>query len=140
MNRIETIDWLHGLAEEWVDDPESDVVYCEQDGNRLAVRMRQQTRDFTTVWFEVGDRSLRYEAYVLPEPPLNREEVYRICLIRNDRAWRAHFALDRHGDVYLRGRLSLEVLSENEIESALGEIYELVEITFRPLLRAGFRR
>lgn len=138
MNTEQTIVWLGEVAAEWVADTESDVVYCERDGNRWAVRMKQQTRDFTTVWFEVGDRSLRWEAYVLPAPSRGLDDVYRLCLVRNQRAWRAHFGIDHGGDIYLRGRLALELVSRAEVDFALAEIYELVEITFRPLLRVGF--
>ena len=56
----------------WVADPDSDVVYAEKVEGRLAVRMRQQVREATTVWFWVGDRSLIAEAYVIPAPAERR--------------------------------------------------------------------
>lgn len=136
MDKEATLRWIGQLAERWVSEETSDVTYCEQDGSRWALRIRQTTRDFTTVWLEVGDRSLRYEAYILPAPVSNLEEVYRLCLRRNEKAWRVHFTLSDDSDLFLRGRLALELVSEHELESALGEIYELVEITFRPLLRS----
>ena len=98
--------------------------------------MKQRTRDFTTVWFEVGDRSLRYEAYVLPSLAANLEEAYRLCLRWNEKAWRVHFTLDAEGNLFLRGRIALELLSKHEVESAMAEIYEWVEHSFRPLLRS----
>ena len=75
---------------------------------RWAVRMRQTVRDATTVWWEIGQRSLRCEAYVLPAPESDPSEVHRQCLVRNATAWRIHFAVDREGAVVLRGRLPLE--------------------------------
>ena len=136
MNKQEAISWIGRLAQQWVSDPKSDVVYAEPDGPRWAVRIKQRTRDFTTVWFDVGDRSLRYEAYVLPAFPANAEEVYRLCLRWNERAWRVHFTLDADGNLFLRGRIALALLSTHEVESAVAEIYELVELSFRPLLRS----
>ncbi len=122
------------LARGWVEDPASDVVHCEEVEGRWAVRMRQRTRDFTTVWFEVGDRSVRYEAYVIPA--LGAWEADRLCMRWNERAWRAHFSTDGNGDIYLRGRLALDRVTADELDSALAEIYEQVEVAFRPLLRA----
>ena len=63
---------LAEVVEEWVADPDSDVVYAEKVEGRLAVRMRQQVREATTVWFWVGDLSLIAEAYVIPAPARRR--------------------------------------------------------------------
>ena len=92
----------------WVDDPQSDVLWAGDHGGRRGVRMRQTVRDFTTVWFEVGDRTLAVEAGVLPEPRFHHLEVYRQCLARNTGARRLHFALDGEGEILLVGRIPVE--------------------------------
>ena len=138
MARDEIVRLVNKVGAGWVADPDSDVVYTEELDGRTAVRVAQQTRDFTTVWFEVGDRTLTTEAYVLPAPPRGREEVYRQCLFRNLNARYVHFAIDKDGEIYLRGRMSLDHASESALEAVLAEVYELVEIAFRPLIRAGF--
>ncbi len=101
--------------------------------------MAQQVRDFTTVWFEVGDLTVGYEAYVLPPAPGDVAEVHRQCLVRNARSWRAHFAVDPEGSVYLFGRVPLDHLSGDEFDAVLGALYEMVEMSFRSLIRAGFQ-
>jgi hypothetical protein len=121
----------------WVEDPESDVEYAEELEGRWAVRMRQQARDATTVWFEPGERSLSYEAYVLPVPD-GSEAVYHQALVRNHRAWRCFFALDGEGGLVLRGRLPADRVTFEELDRVLGEIYEMVEISFRSLVRLAF--
>lgn len=126
------------MTDRWVADPESDVVYAELVDERWAVRIRQRVRDYTTVWFDVGTRSMRWEAYVLPAPARQREEVYRQCLVRNAATWRVHFAVDRHGEIVLRGRLALGAVGERELEHVLAEIYDLVEVSFPGLRRAAF--
>jgi hypothetical protein len=118
----------------WLDDPESAVEYAEELEGRWAVRMSQLTRDATTVWFDPQERSLVYEAYVLPVPDA-AAAVYRHALIRNGRAWRAFFALDGEGGLVLRGRLPASRVTHEELDLVLGEIYEIVEVSFRPLLR-----
>ena len=140
MGRAELTERLGAVFGSWVDDPESDVVAAELVEGRWAVRMAQTTRDFTTVWVEPGDRTVGFEAYVLPSPPERLEEVYRLLLVRNHRAWRAHFATDPGGDIYLRGRIEAEQAGEETLQYVFAEIYELVDLTFRPLLRTGFGR
>lgn len=121
----------------WVDDPGSSVEYAEEVEGRWAVRMRQDVRDATTVWFEVGERSLQFEAYVMPEP-LAPTEVHRQALVRNARAWRCFFAVDAEGAVVLRGRLSADRVTLDELDRVLGEVFETIELAFRPMIRAGF--
>ena len=128
---------LEERIELWLEDPGSSVEYTEELEGRVAVRMRQETRDATTVWFEVGERSLEFEAYFMPAPP-SPEEVHRQALARNMSAWRVFFALDGEGSVVLRGRLPAERVTLEELDFVLGEIYEKVEVAFKPMIRAGF--
>ena len=121
----------------WVEDEEGSVEYAEEVEGRWAVRMRQETRDATTIWFTVGERSLEFEAYVLPEPRAPAE-VHRLALKRNARAWRCFFALDAENAVVLRGRLAAERVTVQELDRVLGEVYETIELAFRPMVRAGF--
>lgn len=121
----------------WLDDPDSAVEYAEEVEGRWAVRMSQVVRDATTVWFEIGERSLWFEAYVLPAPSFV-PEVHRQALVRNSRAWRAFFALDADGAIVLRGRLAAAQVTSGELDRVLGEVYETVELAFGPMVRAGF--
>jgi len=102
--------------------------------------MRQTVRDYTTVWFAVGERTVAIEAYVLPAPRSRKEQVYRQALARNTGTRRIHFALDRLGDLILYGRIPVGELSEQELELTLGEVYEVVEVSFRRLAAAAFDR
>ena len=130
-------DILEQRISAWLDDAESDVEYAELVEGRWAVRMRQQTRDATTVWFDVGQRSLSYEAYVLPVPE-GSTGVYHEALTRNARGWRAYFALDSEGGLVLRGRLAAEAVTMAELDLVLGEIYDMVEMSFRSLVHRAF--
>lgn len=121
----------------WLDDEASSVEYAEEVEGRWAVRMRQETRDATTVWFDVGERSLLFEAYVLPAP-LAPAEVHRQALVRNARAWRAFFAVDGEGAIVLRGRLAADRVTLEELDRVLGEVFDTIELAFRAMVRAGF--
>lgn len=131
---------LERVIEGWVVDPEMAVEYAEEVDGRWAVRMAQESRDFTTIWFSPNERTLRYEAYVLPTPPQHIEEIYRQCLFRNQHAWRAHFSIRPDGGVYLDGRIANEAVTETELGFVVAEIYQWVEVSFRSLLRVGFGR
>lgn len=126
---------LRLAIERWLTDPESDVEYAEKLDGRWAVRMRQQAREATTVWFEPGPRSLRAEAYVLPPPARNAGRIHAFLLRRNETMWRCSFSIDRHGAVFLRGRLATGHVTLDELDLLLGEIYDTVESSFRTLLR-----
>ncbi|MGH8870483.1 MAG: YbjN domain-containing protein [Acidimicrobiia bacterium] len=126
---------LERRIQDWLEDPESSVEYAEEVEGRWAVRMRQETRDATTVWFTVGERSLEYEAYVLPVHE-GTAQLFRQALQRNMRAWRSFLALDEEGGLVLRGRMADAHVTDLELDLAMGEIYETIEVGFRPLLRS----
>jgi hypothetical protein len=124
---------LERRIETWLADPDSSVEYAEEVEGRWAVRMRQETRDATTVWFTVGERSLEYEAYVLPVTE-GSVAVLAQALNRNMRGWRAYFAVDAEDGLVLRGRMAESSVTDLELDYALGEIYETIEVSFRLLL------
>lgn len=126
---------LREAIDRWLADPESDVEYAEQLDGRWAVRMRQQVREATTVWFDAGPRSLRAEAYVLPPPSRNTDQIHSFLLRRNETMWRCSFSIDRHGAIFIRGRIASEHLTTDELDLLLGEIYDTVESSFRTVLR-----
>jgi hypothetical protein len=128
------------VTDAWLEDPESAVVWAGYHEGRRGVRMRQTVRDMTTVWFAVGQRTVTIEAYVLPKPPQHAAEVYRQALARNAGTRRMSFALDRLGDLVIVGKIPVDHLSEVELDLALGEVYDLVEVAFPGLVRAAFDR
>jgi hypothetical protein len=137
---VTAVELVATVTERWLADPDSDVVWCGDHEGRRGVRMRQTVRDLTTVWFDVGARTVRLEAYVLPKPLGSGAEVYRQALVRNVGTRRIHFALDRLGDLVLVGRIPVGEVSEEELELALGEVYELIEVSFPGLVTAGIGR
>lgn len=129
---------LEQRIERWVEDPEGSVEYAELVDGRWATRMRQEVRDATTVWWDLGQRTLRAEAYVLPPPAKRVSEVYRLCLVRNASTFRVAFALDQEEAIVLRSRVAVEHLTEVVLDQILGEMYEQVEVTFPLLVRLAF--
>jgi hypothetical protein len=129
---------LEAVTTAWVEDPESDVVWAGEHERRWGIRMAQHARDFTTIWFDVGERTLSVAAYLLPDPPRGHAEIYRLCLLRNASSWPVAISLDPRGDLYVRGRLRLSEVAPDTIDGLVGAVYEIVELTFKPLVRIGF--
>ena len=67
--------------------------------------MTGEEKDVTTVWFTLGQRTLRYETYVMPAPEENHAQFYEHLLRRNDRLVGAHFSIGAEDAVFLRGEL-----------------------------------
>jgi Putative bacterial sensory transduction regulator len=105
---------------------------------RWYVRMRGEEKDFTTVWLTLGQRTLRYETYVMPAPEENQAVFYEHLLRRNDGLVGAHFSIGAEDAVFLRGELPVAVLDAAELDRILGTLYAAVERCFRPALAIGF--
>lgn len=110
----------------------------EGDEIRWYVRMRGEEKEFTTVWLTLGQRTLRYETYVMPAPTENTEELYELLLRRNEKLVGARFSIGVEDAVFLRGELFLSSLTESELDRIIGTLYSTVEQCFKPLLRIGF--
>ena len=108
---------------------------------RWYVRFSCEGRDASTIYLDLGQRSLRFELYFMPDPPAHHEELYRWLLRRNHHSlYGARFSLGSDGDVYVVGRVLYEHLTDEELDRVIGVCYELVETWFQPAIRIGFRR
>ncbi len=105
---------------------------------RWYVRMRGEEKEFTTVWLTLGQRTLRYETYVLPAPEENAAELYENLLRRNERLVGAHFSIGIEDAVFLRGEMPAGTVSLAELDRALGTLYAQVEQCFQGFLRIAF--
>jgi hypothetical protein len=110
----------------------------EGDEYRWYVRLRGDAKEFTTVWLTLGQRTLRYEAYVMPAPEENAAVLYENLLRRNQRLVGVHFAIGIEDAVFVNGELPLVALSENELDRVIGSLYATVEDCYQGLLRIGF--
>lgn len=129
--------WLAELAAEH--DHIVAVDRTNDTGPRWFVRMRGDEKEFTTVWLTLGQRTLRYETYVLPAPEENDAELYEHLLRRNEALVGAHFSIGIEDAVFLRGEMPVGQVSLAEIDRVLGTLYAQVEQCFQVLLRIAFR-
>ncbi len=105
---------------------------------RWYVRMRGEEKEFTTVWLTLGQRTLRYETYVMPAPEENAEQLYEHLLRRNESIVGAHFSIGIEDAIFLRGELPLRMVEEEELDRVIGTLYATVERVFPVIIRVGF--
>ena len=105
---------------------------------RWYVRMAGEDKDYITVWLMLGQRTLRYETYVMPAPEENAAQVFEHVLRQNDQSVGVHFSIGAEDALYLRGELPLAALDADELDRIIGTMWATVERHFRGLLRLGF--
>lgn len=86
----------------------------------------------------LGDHTLSVNAFVVRSADENHEAVYRWLLEHNARLAGVAFAIDRHGDVYLVGRVPLASVTSAEVDRLLGTVLEAADGSFNTLLELGF--
>jgi len=134
-------EWLEGFA---ADNPlVAAIDRGTSDGSMLGeprwyVRLVGEEKDFITVWLTLGQRTLRYETYVLPDPPEHRDEILDLLLRRNDATVGAHFSIGAEDAVYLRGEIPDTAVTRDELDRVIGTLYTTVEANFQALVRLAF--
>jgi len=132
------------FAREAADNPMIAAVDRGEPGERRwYVRVRGEQKDTFTLWFTLGQRTLRYETYVMPAPEENHARFYEHLLARNLGLYGWSFAIGEESAVFLSGALGVEALVGDEalareLDRVLGSGWEYVERCFRPALRIGF--
>jgi hypothetical protein len=112
-------------------DPEGSVA-------RWFVRVRGEEKDVFTIWLTLGQRTLRYETYVMPAPMENEAAFYLHLLRRNHQLSGVAFEIGAEEAVFLRGQIGVRHLDEAELDRIVGSLYAYTEAFFRPALRLGF--
>lgn len=140
----DSLDRLKRSIEDWLEHQRATnsaivaVDHGEGDEIRWYVRMRGEEKEFTTLWFTLGQRTLRYETYVMPAPEENAEQLYESILRRNDTLVGVHFSIGAEDAVYLRGELPNHAANEAEFDRIVGTMFATVERHFPSLVRIGF--
>lgn len=121
-------------------EPWVQVVEYDATIPRWYVRFGCEGRDAATIYFDLHQRTLRYEVYFMPDPPAHHDELYAFLMRCNHTLYGASFSIGPDGDIYLIGRRLLEHLDETELDRIIGVLYEAVERRFQPAIRIGFRK
>jgi len=127
------------FAEQQEHNPAVDVAQRATDAERRwYVRLLGEEKSAFALWFELGQRALHYETYVMPAPEENAEAFYAHLLRRNSQMYGASFTIGAENAVFLSGQLSNHSIDDIELDRILGSLYFYVEQFFRPALHIGF--
>jgi hypothetical protein len=129
--------WLAGEA---ATNPIVAAVERDELARRWYVRVHGEEKDLFTIWFDLHQRTLRYETYVLPAPVADPAGLYEYLLRRNLDQYGAAFAIGPEDAVYLVGRLPLEAVTPTELDRILGSLWTYTERSFRVAVRLAFDR
>jgi hypothetical protein len=141
---IHDLDALEGQITGWLLDMKTrnETIAAVDRGEigerRWYVRMRGEEKEFTTVWITLGQRTLKYETYVMPAPEENAEQLYEHLLRRNESLVGAHFSIGIEDAMFLRGEMPLRMVDEAELDRVIGTLYATVERVFPVIIRIGF--
>ena len=81
---VHDLDSLEGAITGWLLDMKqrNETIVAVDRGEigerRWYVRMRGEEKEFTTVWLTLGQRTFKYETYVMPAPEENAEQLYAV--------------------------------------------------------------
>lgn len=128
--------WLESLDENPV--VAAVVEDVESDADRWFVRVNGEAKDVYSIWFELKQRTLAYETYVMPAPEENEAAFYAQLLVRNDRFRDLAFTIGEEHAIFLKGRVALEHVDDALLDRVLGSVYAAVELCFQPAIRLGF--
>ena len=134
--RQELVTWLDSLSE----NPVVAAVVADEESEqeRWFVRVNGEAKDVYSVWFELGQRTLAYETYVMPSPDENHAEFFEQLLRRNDDLRDVAFTVGAERAVFLKGRLDLQWIDDQSLDRILGSVYAAVEHCFQSAVRIGF--
>lgn len=110
----------------------------ESDADRWFVRVNGEAKDVYSVWFEMGQRTLAFETYVMPSPDENHAAFFAQLLRRNDGFREMAFTIGEGDAIFLKGRLDIDQVDEQALDRVLGSVYAAIERCFQPALRIGF--
>lgn len=122
-------------------EPAIQHVEYEAELRRWYVRFGCDGRDAATIYFDLHQRTLRYEVYFLPAPedPARIAALHAWLLRRNHDLYGARFSCGLDGDVYLTGRVAIEHLTVEELDRIVGVLFELTERWFQAAVTIAYR-
>ncbi len=103
------------------------------------VRLNGKSKDSFTVRFQLRQRTLHYETFVMPAPAENQGLLYAHLLRRNLKLFGASFAIGDEDAIFLQGAIHNDlVTADDELDRVLGSLYSWVEDFFPAMIRIGF--
>jgi hypothetical protein len=128
------------LARQLEENPVVDAVERDRESGerRWFLRVRGEQKDVFSIWFQLGQRTLHYETYVMPAPEENHAAFFEHLLRRNRKLYGAAFMIGDEDAIFLAGQIDNAAIDDDELDRILGSLYIWVEQFFQPALRIGY--
>jgi Putative bacterial sensory transduction regulator len=117
---------------------ELDLEWSETAPGLFSVSLPGTRKLVTECALEVGHHAMQVRAFVARNPDENHVGVYRWLLERNLRLPGICFAVDALGDIYLTGRVPVQLVTRAEVDRVLGAVAETADDSFNVILELGF--
>jgi hypothetical protein len=117
---------------------ELELDWSESAPGLFSVSLPGTRKLITDCALEVGRHGLSVRAFVARKHDENNVGVYRWLLERNLKLRGIGFALDALGDIYLTGRIPVELVTREEVDRILGAVAEAADDSFNVILELGF--
>ena len=117
---------------------ELDIESTETAEGLFSVRLPGTAKLITECALEVGRYGVSVRAFVARRPDENHAGVYRWLLEQNLKLYGVCFSLDALGDIYLTGKMSLDLITAAEVDRLLGAVATTADSSFNVILELGF--
>lgn len=116
----------------------SGLVWSESAPGTFTVTLPGEHKLSTECALVVAEQTLQLRAFVARRPDSDADRVHHWLLSQNLDGYVLAFSLDHLGDIYLTGRLGLELVTAAELDRLLGEVAHRADAAFDPIVRLGF--
>ncbi len=140
----EELDRLEARIDAWLLTERADnpaiaaVERGSSDERRWYIRLHGEDKEAWTAWWTLGQRTLRFETFLLPAPQANNEAFYAHLLRRNRELTGMAFEIGAEEAIFLGGSLPVGAITDVELDRILGSMWAYVERVFRSALKIGF--
>ncbi len=104
---------------------------------RWYLRLKGEEKDFITIWFSLGQRTLHHEAQFMPAPEANISEVFTYLLRRNAYLYGMSFSLGPENAIYLTGRVPSSQIDDDELDRIVGSSVIYIDDHFPTAMSLG---
>lgn len=106
--------------------------------HRWLLRFHGEEKDSITLWLTYHQRTLHYEAQMMPAPEENVEEVLAYLLRKNAGLIQMSFAFGPEDAIYLMGRIPASLVDVDELDRIAGCSVLYVDEHFPTAMSIGF--
>ena len=127
------LDAYAAIVDEWLDAQVAEnpaVVGVEREHEsgvrRWVARVAGEEKAHFAVWFQLRQRTLHVETYVLPAPEEQHAATYEYLMRKNAGLTGFRFAIGAEDAIFLLGEVPVEWISHDELDRLLGSTYAYV--------------